>query len=339
MYRVLIAEDMEAIRLQLKRLPLWGESSGFVIGGMARDGQEALDFLDKEVFDLILSDIRMPRMDGLELLKEAKRRNPGQLVLFLSDHGEFEIARSALRLGVRDYLLKPVDAGELGALLEIIKGELDERQQKEGLPEARIRSIANQLRMGREEAVTLAAGLQKSLEAVRDKSVEDLELLWEKIISSLTLELLKEHPWLSDYEEEWDGRESFSDFVSRIQKRIRAFFPGRTESPYVRKACMEILSGLGKDLSMEELSASLFLSKNYLGELFREETGLTLSAYKAFVKVERGKFLLRHSNLRWYEIANDLGYSNIEYFTKVFKKIQGETPQEYRNRNLYGKLP
>ena len=74
MYRVLIAEDMEAIRLQLKRLPLWGESSGFVIGGMARDGQEALDFLDKEVFDLILSDIRMPLMDGLTMCREIKKR-------------------------------------------------------------------------------------------------------------------------------------------------------------------------------------------------------------------------------------------------------------------------
>lgn len=340
MYRVLIAEDMEGIRLQLKRLFLWGEASGFEIAGMARDGQEALDLLDREAFDLILSDIRMPRIDGLELLQEAKRRNPGQLVLFLSDHGEFEIARAALRLGVKDYLLKPVNPKELAELLAGIKAELDERQQEaSGFPEARILSIAAQLRLGNEEAVALAEGLQKSLVEDGQRSPEDLGILWERIIASLNQEILKEHPWLSDFEDAWDPRETLSEYVRRIQQRIRAFFPGEAAGPYVRKVCMEILTGLGKDLSMEDLAASLFLSKNYLGELFREEAGQTVSAYKAFVKVERSKYLLRHSSLRWYEIANELGYSNIEYFTKVFKKIQGETPQEYRNRNLYGKLP
>jgi len=112
---VLIAEDEPAAARYLKSLV--EAEAGYRVEALAGNGQEALEQIRLRRPDLILTDIRMPVLDGLGLAARVRTEFPGLPLVIVSGHQEFEYARQALALGVVDYLLKPVDPAELGKLL------------------------------------------------------------------------------------------------------------------------------------------------------------------------------------------------------------------------------
>ena len=130
MYRVMIVDDYEIMRRQLKRLSLWKDQKDFEIVDEAADGQEALDKLRKSSVDLLITDIRMPGMGGLELLEKSYEENLVKYTVFLSDYTEFTLAKDAMKFKLFDYLVKPVQEKELGELLVKIKNELIEQEKK-----------------------------------------------------------------------------------------------------------------------------------------------------------------------------------------------------------------
>ncbi len=137
MIKVLIADDEPAALRSLRCLVPW-ETLGFRIEGEAANGEEALAIFRERSIDLIVTDIWMPRMDGLELIAALRERSDVPVIL-LSGYGEFEYARRALQLGVSDYLLKPIDPEELEAKLRAAREHLEAHtaQQKRwhrGLP-------------------------------------------------------------------------------------------------------------------------------------------------------------------------------------------------------------
>ena len=126
MYRLLIADDEENIRLGVsvfiqRHCPRWE------ICGQARDGREALLLANETLPDAILTDITMPHMNGLEFLESLSDVLPEAKLLVLSGYDQFEYAVQAMRLGVSDYLLKPLDTAKLIAVLDRLADELDER--------------------------------------------------------------------------------------------------------------------------------------------------------------------------------------------------------------------
>ncbi|MZQ86357.1 response regulator [Paenibacillus sp. 5J-6] len=106
--RVLIVDDEELIRTGIARLVTQAGTS-FQVIGTCSSAKEALASLEQEEIDLIITDIRMPEMDGLELLTEVRHLHPNVFSLVISGYEEFEYARSALKLGASDYILKPID--------------------------------------------------------------------------------------------------------------------------------------------------------------------------------------------------------------------------------------
>ena len=125
MYNVLIADDEKFIRMGLAGIIDW-EAEGFHVAGQAANGKEALDFiLDKEP-DVVLIDIRMPRLTGLDVIREARGKDYHGKVLVLSGYSDFEYAKTAISQGVLAYLTKPVDRDALLTELRKAKAELDE---------------------------------------------------------------------------------------------------------------------------------------------------------------------------------------------------------------------
>ncbi len=124
MYRVLLVDDELEVRSGLKLKIDWA-ALGFTVAGEAQDGREALALLGKERFDLVLTDIRMPIMSGLELLKQCAENNPDVKVIVLSGHDDFHYVKAAMQCGARDYLLKPVVRSELTTILAKLREELD----------------------------------------------------------------------------------------------------------------------------------------------------------------------------------------------------------------------
>jgi len=112
MAKLLIAEDDELIREGLKQLIDWDEL-GIVIAGEARDGAEALTLFHRDNPDIVLTDIRMPHVDGLALIESIRRARPVTKFVIISGYDDFQYVRKAIHLQVEDYLLKPVSAEEL----------------------------------------------------------------------------------------------------------------------------------------------------------------------------------------------------------------------------------
>lgn len=125
MRRILIAEDEFLVRIGLKTTIDW-KTHGYVIVGEASNGKEALKMFEDTNPDILMTDIKMPLMDGLELLAEVKKRKPDTQVIILSNHDDFEYARIALRHGAGQYLLKSEinEAAILGALQSLLEDKL-----------------------------------------------------------------------------------------------------------------------------------------------------------------------------------------------------------------------
>ena len=124
MYSLLLVDDERDILVNLATYFPW-EAGNFVVIGQAETGTEALQFLKRQPVDLVLCDIKMPGLSGLDFAKTVKERGIHTRIIFLSAYRKFEYAKEAFRYGIRDYLVKPPDFQELMDSLKRIKKELD----------------------------------------------------------------------------------------------------------------------------------------------------------------------------------------------------------------------
>ncbi|MDQ0059952.1 response regulator [Paenibacillus harenae] len=127
MYSVLLVDD-EAIELETMVHYVPWEQVGIRVAGTARNGKEALGKLAELKPDIIVTDVRMPIMDGLEFGRRAKQIDKSVKLIYLSGHNEFQYIKSALNIEAAGYVLKPIDMEELLALLEKVKKKCDEEQ-------------------------------------------------------------------------------------------------------------------------------------------------------------------------------------------------------------------
>jgi len=155
--KVLIADDekntREGLRLLLRSRP--------VDIRLAADGEEALQVVRAEPIDLVLADLKMPRLDGLELLRRVKEHSPGTEVIILTGHGTIESARNALKQGAYDYLTKPVDVDELAMLVDRVLIEKSLRDENASLREALDR------RYGFESIIGQSVAMRRIFQQVR----------------------------------------------------------------------------------------------------------------------------------------------------------------------------
>lgn len=124
LYRVLLVDDEEEIRSGIGRKIEW-TGLGFELVGEAGNGDEALELSESLRPDLVMTDIRMPFMDGLELCRRLSVRLPGVKLVVFSGYDDFSYAKQAIRANVSEYILKPINAAELTAVLQKLRAELD----------------------------------------------------------------------------------------------------------------------------------------------------------------------------------------------------------------------
>ena len=140
MYKIIFVDDEAIIRNGISKCVSW-EELGFKLDGVFEHGQEALSYIEKNSVDVVLSDINMPRMSGLELSKILGERFPDIVVILLTGYDDFEYAQAAIRNQVREFILKPITRIELSKVLETIKCELDRerlRKRERELLQARV---------------------------------------------------------------------------------------------------------------------------------------------------------------------------------------------------------
>ena len=141
LYGVLIVDDEYEIRRGISTFFPW-EMLGFKVVGQADNGKKALDMILKDTIkiDVLLTDVKMPVMDGIELTRQVREIRQDIIVIFLSAYSDFEYARDALKLGVHDYILKPTEYDKLINVFTKLKAYLENRElsrqngSKEALP-------------------------------------------------------------------------------------------------------------------------------------------------------------------------------------------------------------
>ena len=130
MYRILLVDDEALIREAVSENVKW-EQYGYELAGSCENGKEALEFIGKNPVDVVLTDICMPYMDGMQLSEKLCEDYPTVKIIILSGYDDFDYAKKAIRYGVKEYLLKPITAEEMGDVLTALKAEMDKERKAE----------------------------------------------------------------------------------------------------------------------------------------------------------------------------------------------------------------
>lgn len=154
-YRIILVDDEEEVRKAIIRKIKW-ESLGFQMVGDAENGEEALELIEQLEPDVVMTDIRMPYMDGLVLAGRIRQKYPSMKILIFSGFDDFEYAQQAIKLNVTEYILKPVNGEELTEILVRVRTNLDEEIKQ------------------RRNVALLQKSYQKSLPIIREMFLNDL---------------------------------------------------------------------------------------------------------------------------------------------------------------------
>ena len=180
-YRVLLADDEEEIRTGISRKIDW-TALGFSLVGEAANGEEALELAEQLRPDVVLTDIKMPFMDGLELCRRLRQSLPGAKLVVFSGFDDFEYARQAVGMGVSEYILKPINAVELSEVLTKLRRQLDSQRLERRDMETLRRRYEESLPILRELFYTRLLSGQLRPDQVQDRAARyEIELppgLW-----------------------------------------------------------------------------------------------------------------------------------------------------------------
>lgn len=121
---LLVDDEEEVIQIIIKKMN-W-EALGFTVVGYAGNGVKALEMVEEYQPDVVMTDIKMPYMDGIELTRQVKERYPETKILVFTGFDEFEYAREAVHMGVEEYILKPINSMELSEIFAQLKKKLDQ---------------------------------------------------------------------------------------------------------------------------------------------------------------------------------------------------------------------
>lgn len=345
MYRTLLVDDREIFILELKRLKLWGNPSGFQIAGKASSGVEALELLRAEAYDLVITDIRMPKLDGIGLLRQIKAESLCPCVVLFSEYSEFEYARKGLVLGAFDYLVKPAGEEQVASLLaraaEFLASAEAGLPPRSGTPAGREELLLYPL--AEEKALLSLIGTQDG--RIAGQFAETAARFppesgtARRLYLAVTGGVFEKYPWLSKYapmtyfEQPPMDKEPPAQFYSRRLSELTALtgrlLPAAAQGVLL-DICFYILGNPEADISLSAIAEKFYTNHTYLSNTFRQKTGRRFNDYVTSVRMARARYLLEHSEMKIYEISGSLGYRDVDYFNRLFKKHAGVTPTECR---------
>ena len=226
MLKIFLAEDEVIVRETIKRMIPW-EDLGFELVGEAADGEMALPLLLRQKPDLLITDIKMPFMDGLTLAKVAKKEIPGLKVVILSGYDDFNYAKQAINIGVEDYLLKPITKNALIERLTEIRSRYEhEKTQKEYYEKFHREMQAYEKNSSRDFFEALVSGSMDMMEIYRRS---------EKLGLDIVAEAYNVLTFTMNCEEDFSGqREGYSEWEAESLELLEEFFSENTSAMLFR---------------------------------------------------------------------------------------------------------
>lgn len=218
MLKIFLAEDEVIVRETIKRMIPW-ENLGFELVGEAADGEMALPLLIRQQPDLMITDIKMPFMDGLTLARLAKKEVPGLKVVILSGYDDFNYAKQAINIGVEDYLLKPITKNALiERLTEIRSRYEDEKRQREYYEKVHREMQAYEKNSSRDFFEALVSGSLDMMEVYKRAEKLGLDIVAESYNVLI---------FTMNCNEDFSGqREGYSSWEAESLEMLEKFFTG-----------------------------------------------------------------------------------------------------------------
>lgn len=359
---MLIVDDEPLVLEGLSFMIDW-ESHGFRICGEAFDGEEALERIKQLNPDLVVTDISMPVMDGLQLIEHCTKvlGAPCRFVI-LSGHDEFSAAHRALTYGVIDYWLKPIDTMEIHAALGKFRREWSRSDGDATAGTLAITSpleaawtvpVADDPLLEAEDRLLLAiqSGDTASLEETAERLCRQVELSFggdgeagKAFLSNVLLEVTwkvlegeildsaprDDHdlspPILSNRADSWPG--VLTAFACKASERL---VRQRFETGPAWEVARIIRERYYEPLQLQTIARMLHFQPAYLGQLFKKQMGMSFLDYVHRTRVEAARKLLRRTNLKIADVARRVGYEDPEQFAAKFKQWLGMTPSQYKN--------
>lgn len=333
MYHVVIAEDEHWIRRGLAEMV--NRTDGrFKVVGEAGDGREAWTLIQERSPSLLITDIEMPRKDGLSLIKDIDEARVPVVSIVVSGYDNFDYARQGVRYGVSEYLLKPVREETLLEALErsVYRLELLHPVHEQQMM---IQSFLEHLsamdnhRILKEQS-HLVQAIAKNSHIHPGSKLGLLRIFagrWENLLEADfpdyarlpetdgTEEALRQR--LQRLGEEWARRNG-----NQMEKRSFRLV--------IRQACEHAEKHYMQELTLAAASRQAGLSASHFSALFKQHTGDSYVNYINRLRIDKAKQLLLEPDLKIYQVAEMVGFSSIPYFTRLFKTVAGMSPNEYR---------
>ena len=226
MLKIFLAEDEVVVRETIKRMIPW-EELGFELVGEAADGEMALPLLIRQQPDLLITDIKMPFMDGLTLARLAKKEIPGLKVVILSGYDDFNYAKQAIGIGVEDYLLKPITKNALIERLSEIRSRYEhEKTQKEYYEKFQREMLAYEKNSSRDFFEALVGGSMDMMEVYKRA---------EKLGLDIVAEAYNVLIFTMNCDEDFSGqRDEYSSWEAESLELLENFFAGHSSAMLFR---------------------------------------------------------------------------------------------------------
>lgn len=226
MLKIFLAEDEVVVRETIKRMIPW-EELGFELVGEAADGEMALPLLLRQQPDLLITDIKMPFMDGLTLARLAKKEIPGLKVVILSGYDDFNYAKQAIGIGVEDYLLKPITKNALIERLSEIRSRYEhEKTQKEYYEKFQREMQAYEKNSSRDFFEALVGGSMDMMEVYKRA---------EKLGLDIVAEAYNVLIFTMNCDEDFFGqRDEYSSWEAESLELLENFFAGHSSAMLFR---------------------------------------------------------------------------------------------------------
>jgi len=359
MISILIVDDEALIRDTLIHHIQWEELGiGCVLE--AKDGEEALALIKQQTPDILLTDIKMPHVNGIELACSVRRSFPDVMLVFLSGHTDKEYLMEAIHLHVDGYIEKPLNLTEIKEKMSALANECRTRRRyKEASLSFYGKQLGEKERNTRffELSQTTLLQFRKSLKNEnRDTAIREIRAIINDIRESegtppvyvrnvfaqFAVEIQnaaarsgadQTMSECSRYINDADKASSFDVLEQGVVRIVHSFFdeissldlnPVSVVNSYIQK------NYTNSTITVEKIAADLFFNTSYLCTIYKQQTGTTINQALRAVRIKAACDLLMHSNCKLYEIGAMVGYPNGKYFTRVFLKETGFSPREYR---------
>ncbi|MFC7441159.1 response regulator [Laceyella putida] len=347
MYTILIVDD-EGVERQALNMIISKHLPDVQVIGEAENGRQAIDLARQCKPDVILLDIKMPGIDGVEAVKQIKQALPHTKFIMVSAFDTFEYARQVMQQGVKEYLLKPARTEEIVQAIRRTLTDLSQEREAQA-EQMRLREQLEQA-LSFEQAKTLFElikwGDVEGALTHFDRYFEDFvrtvgeneQKLKQTItdLFSLVSYMLKECHLDGDIEITWRPSQSFAEIKQQTRAELTRLVERVTNRralhahDLLHKAKQYMDEHYTRPLSLEEVAAHVRLSPHYFSKLFKERFQMNFMDYLTGLRIEQAKQLLLHSDCSLKEICFSVGYKDPNYFSRVFKKITGVSPSEYR---------